>query len=498
MPTSREELMNGQVEENVMSQDAAQAVATEATGVDLQAGTVVAETAAPRTSAGRTFLKALALVVGVVVLLAAFNYVMTFALEPYGSKSEVMWQEYRAQDQVDMVYVGTSRTERSFDPAVIDKALGTHSFNMGTPNQAMEEALIGVQTAYKDYRIKQAVLGLDYFMLADTSALNMGSAYLRQRSRVVPAPDSISALGYFVVKGAAVSTDSLNWPLPWLSNTAELTVDTVKKNMKMKTDGTTVVEAAAVNEPGWKYFGQGYGNYKKSMDYDGEKAILDKELSGLTEFNPVKVQTFKELCDFCAAHDIELTVVGIPQPAYNIMDDVQTYMNWQTQVEELVEPYGLTYYNFGMAKPELLGLQLDMFADSQHLNKAGGEAFSLAFARLMDMQDAGQATDGLFYTVDEYPQTIRYVGLVTAEAFGVADGIRIDALATAGPGVEVEYRYLEYKKKTKDYAVLSDWSDEASYVYQTNKQGVRTLKVEVRQKGSNGAAERSREVQILY
>lgn len=449
-------------------------------------------------SKGRTFARALVLVACVVALLAAFNYVMTFALEPYGSKSEVMWQEYRAQGDADLVYVGTSRTERSFDPAVIDKELGTHSYNMGTPNQAMEEALIGVQTAYRDYGIKQVVVGLDYYMLADTTALNMGSAYLRQRSRVVPATDSISALGYFVAKGAAVSTDSLNWPLPWLSNTAELTLGTIKKNMKMKTDGTTVVEAAAVNEPGWKYFGQGYGNYKKSMDYDGEKAILDKELSGLTEFNPVKVQTFKELCDFCKANNIELTVVGIPQPAYNIMDDVQTYMNWQTQVEQLVEPYGLTYYNMGMAKPELLDIKPDMFADSQHLNKAGGEAFSKAFAKLMKMQDAGQATDSLFYTVDEYPKTLEYVGLVSAEATCVAGGIRIDAQATVGPGIQVEYRYLEYKKKSKDYKVLNDWSDQASFTYETQMKGVRTLKVEVRQKGSTGDAERSREVQVLY
>ena len=68
-----------------------------------------------------------------VVLYVVLNFLLVDDLHSY---SRVMLQEYYNQaDQVDTIFVGSSHCYRSFDPELVDAALGTHSFNLGTSQQ---------------------------------------------------------------------------------------------------------------------------------------------------------------------------------------------------------------------------------------------------------------------------------------------------------------------------------------------------------------------------
>ena len=63
-------------------------------------------------------------------LLAAARFLLVDDVHSY---SRVMLQELYAQDgQIDTLFLGSSHCYRSVDPAMVDEALGTHSFNAGS------------------------------------------------------------------------------------------------------------------------------------------------------------------------------------------------------------------------------------------------------------------------------------------------------------------------------------------------------------------------------
>jgi hypothetical protein len=71
-----------------------------------------------------------------------------------------VWLE---QIQPELVFVGSSRVRDGFDPALIDPALKTRSFNYGASSMAPYEARRFVQDALAHGSVKQVVVALDAF-----------------------------------------------------------------------------------------------------------------------------------------------------------------------------------------------------------------------------------------------------------------------------------------------------------------------------------------------
>ena len=65
------------------------------------------------------------------------NACLSFVLEPARGSSELMWKQYYKEKEIDTIFIGSSLCLTSFDPYIFDETMGTKSFNMGTPLQAM-------------------------------------------------------------------------------------------------------------------------------------------------------------------------------------------------------------------------------------------------------------------------------------------------------------------------------------------------------------------------
>ena len=93
-----------------------------------------------------------------IAIFLALNTILNYILVNANGASEVMWKDFRNEKTIDTVYLGSSFSQVTFNPYIIDEKLGWKSFNMGTPAQPLDQSYVALQNAIKEKRIKRAVL----------------------------------------------------------------------------------------------------------------------------------------------------------------------------------------------------------------------------------------------------------------------------------------------------------------------------------------------------
>lgn len=439
----------------------------------------------------------------IAVLMVGLFGVLNFALELRGTKSNIVWTNFEQSEDLDTIYIGTSIAASSFNPNLIDDELGTRSANMASPLQKLDETYLGIQSAYERFGIKRVVMTLDFTTLQLNETPNLGSAYLTQRGRVVGLSQYLSSAAWLIAeRGAASAPGSINMLFPWVSNHPSWKdgIAGIKRNIETKLDGSSVASAVEVMEPGWIYFGKGYGNKYAQLDYDSKDVALFGELEKIEtlSFDEAALEGVREICEYCAQHNIELIVVNVPIPIFNIHGYGQLYVDSQEAVAELLANMGVEYYDFAYAKPELLQIAPEDFYDNQHLNAVGADKFSTAFVTFMRMHEAGQDTSALFYTPEEYLATIDYVSAVKTSATSNEDGIHISGKAFAGAGVETEYQMFAKPAGTDEWQLVRDYSPASSAIWNPDARGTYDIRVNVRARGSDVDYDHFNTAQVIY
>ena len=437
----------------------------------------------------KRILKALA------VLMFAFlvNYALCVALVPYGSKSEIMWTDLRQTGDLDMVFLGTSLVERSVNPNVIDEALGTESFNMATPSQSLEDTYLGVEEAIREHHVKRVIIGVEFSDLSKRSASKAG-VFVREKAKGESPWEALHDLM------RAIDADTwLNDPIafsiilfPW--QIQHVAPSRVKSNVTMKFDGTSVYDAAKVNEPGWTYYGKGFGSYTGVYSYvvsPSKYYVNDYDLSGLTEFSQDRLQILTEICELCEENGVELIIFVDPLADFHIVSFGEKYEELSGWLRDFALSHGAQYWDFNLAKPELFENSKAYYNDYQHMNLDGANALSAAFVILLKRLDEGGSTDDLFCS---YEERVARVDTIASANFvsttRTEKTIEIEATAVAGPDVKVEYRFsARYVEGGEEqYAVIQDYSPSQTCSFEPSERGLYLLRLEVREAGSEKAA----------
>lgn len=459
-----------------------------------------------RTSKPKIALKVIAVLAAAVLVNAA----LSFALEPYGSKSQVIWGDYAATEQqgatVDTALVGTSFIHNGIDPEALDAALGSSSYNLASPNQTIEESLIAVQTAYEDFGIRRAILGISITELHRSSATNPASPYVRERAQAVGWAETAATIaGQLFDHATLSSSESLNCLFPWMGNHVDPNPSTIGQNLRMRLSNMPAAEAAFVQDPSWTYVGRGFGQYGTVYDPDTAlgfyftKEFIESDDGAL---DPDRVRTLEKLCDYCAGNGIELIVVGVPMPANNIEYYGDRYFGQYDVISTLLAGHGVPYYDFNLAKPELFDPQPEYFADYAHLNGTGAAVFGKALgAFLADPVQRGD--DSAFYTQQEYWESLEGISGLLVDAQTAEGGTLARCQALTGPrdADRVEYRML-LRDQDGNWQCMRDWNAEPDYLYERDEHGLFDIRVEARLAGPQIAAgdgcERYREFTLYY
>ena len=76
--------------------------------------------------------------------------------------TRIMIHEMYEQDNVDVLFVGSSHCYRSFVPEILDEELGVNTFNAGTSSQAMDGSFMLIKEAARYHDIQHVYLEVYY------------------------------------------------------------------------------------------------------------------------------------------------------------------------------------------------------------------------------------------------------------------------------------------------------------------------------------------------
>ncbi len=416
---------------------------------------------------------------------------MTFALYPYGSRTQVMWSEFRAEQGIDTLCLGSSIGAHSYDPDVFDRELGSKSFNMCTDSQLVVESHLGLREALESNDVKRVFYAVDFGMLWDDRGMYPGREFLREKGKGETPFEWLSDLTFALRGWSWMNTEqSINWLFPWI----ELRVGTnmVRENIAMQLDGTPLVKAQEVSceKNGYPliYRCRGYSNYDGVCDFNADRQTLYSD-ANMRPLNEENLKDLAALCDLCASRGIEFIAYIPPKTDFGLIDMRDYYDEFTRQVKSTVVEHGGSYYDFNLAKPEVFEAEESYYWDWEHLNTTGCAAFSEAFARFLQARDAGADVDSLFMTYEEKLASMDTISLVVLEDHPTPEGIKLKASCLAGPNVKPEYQFL-VERPDGSFEVIQDYSPEGECLYVPEGRGVVTVRVNARQQGSDAEFEK--------
>ena len=117
-------------------------------------------------------------------LLAAADFLLVDDVHSY---SRVMLQElYADAGNIDTLFLGSSHCYRSVDPAQVDAALGTHSFNAGSSQQLPDGSYYILKEAAAQNPLKTVYLEMFYTGYNESASANIPLAcYLLTAGKTV-------------------------------------------------------------------------------------------------------------------------------------------------------------------------------------------------------------------------------------------------------------------------------------------------------------------------
>ena len=401
-------------------------------------------------------------VVGAIIGVILVNMLLTFAIVPYGSKSEVMWHDFRQSNNIDMVYLGTSQLERSVNPQVIDDAIGSNSFNMSTPAQTMDDSLLGIEEAFEHHDIKTVVLGVEYAELVQRAKSRAG-VFAYEKIKGESFGDAVHDIAAASGLGGGGFDPSILTAIamPWMNQHVG-SLPAIFENIRMRLDGTSLYKASEVNDPGWKYVGKGFGSEDKYYDFNTGLAntyAYKYHLQDATKFNDERLSVLDKICKLCKDHGAQLVVVVPALSDDNMVNFGKHYEELSNMLRSFLEERGAKFYDMNLSTEALFDNENSFWSDDQHMNLKGAQAFSEALAKVLGAERTGAPTDGMFCS---YEDRVAQVKGMTSAMFSLVEcddtAIRFEAAGVAGPGLQPEYRFSVRKLGDEDFTVIQDYS----------------------------------------
>ncbi len=323
-------------------------------------------------------------------LLAAADFLLVDDVHSY---SRVMVQElYASAGKIDTLFLGSSHCYRSIDPAQVDDALGTYSFNAGSSQQLPDGSYYMLREAAAQNDLKTVYLETFYTVYNESASSNVPLAcYLLTDYMDAASPNRYEYL--WEMGGLAAFADLL---LPARHGIASPSAMPDLWRAKL-TDGYTPGNYRYVTyeDTGEAYRGRGYV-YSTGAPQDGFATLRNVDPAApLSDFG---WEYLNKIADFCEENGIRLVLFTAPLPSAYVYNTE----NYQAYVDALnafcAERDGLEYWDFSLWRDRsTMPLETGDFSDAHHLNSAGAEKFTAALCDTVTQRAEGTPLTELFY-----------------------------------------------------------------------------------------------------
>lgn len=341
----------------------------------------------------------------VVLIGKMLRYALTDDISSY---TRVTFNElYNQEDNIDILFLGSSRMFRTIDTDIADDFFNANTFNAGSSSQQIDGSYAVLVEAAKHNDIKEVYMDLYYVIASDVIAerTNAVSTYL--------IGDYLKP-SYNKYRFLINATSKENW-----INTFVVARRNWRKLFDPKYIIGTLRNKNSETYKSYAPINNGNEYYVKKGYVANEDKLEIGTFSSKSDFSPIEENQISEdakkslidIINFCRKNDIKLTFVSVPLPDFRLL--TIGYDSYIEQIKALVNPYGIEYVDFSLCKRDVFSGEDDLFYDSSHLNKEGAELFSKLFCEYF----TGKLNKNIFY--DSYAEKIslmpdKIYGLVLA------------------------------------------------------------------------------------
>lgn len=293
----------------------------------------------------KTFLKCMVFCLGIVLIVVALDY----GFGQVGYVKYILRDVNSNSDDYDTLVLGASHARSAIDPQKLDDKMGTNSFSLAIPGEIIKDSYYLLKESTRKHDVKKVILDVDYqyWFEPQKEGYSNESFIYSQLSWTSPIKwqyllenmDNLDVRYAFTKRLSYLCT-----PNGLITNIKH------KNSQDYKDINIYNLEVADANGP---YMGKGFfsrvtsGGLPGGVDY-----VNDWSKIAYNDISDIIVEQFDRIYNYCKDNNIELICVTSPitPSAMQIlhMDIVNDKM------QEFFKKYDIAYYNFNMAKKDVI------------------------------------------------------------------------------------------------------------------------------------------------
>lgn len=440
-----------------------------------------------------TILKRLGMVLAFLGVAIALDVLLSLVLQPVGM-TEITWYDYRsrADEPIDTLIVGSSYASHGVNPSKLDEQLGSYSFNLGTPAQAMHNSAACIRTAYDDHHIQRAIICLRTSTLQFEPWYNAQITFYEAKSLGEGPLDVLhNVADVALYQDNFQNSRSFGWMFPWVYNPlTSLSTQSISENVSRRLASSDPAADTSHMGKTYVYNERGHNVYDRAMNFRSFNVYGDVyKVPDTLPLLDGPTREFEAMLDECADRGIKTYVVLMPVCTMsNLASQGTDYRDLMMSIQDISESHGATYVDFNMAKADFYRPKEGEFIDTMHLNLDGSMRFSEALGTCLHKLENAEDVSSLFYTYDEWDDFIASFDPIEGCYFRSElepGSIALEAFAVNRPDVSIEYRFeVKAKKKGAKYRVVRDFEASPRFSLPVEGEGKCVVRLTARVAGS--------------
>lgn len=350
--------------------------------------------------------KYIARVAGLLLGFVTFTMISFMLNQMYVEAEEITWYRilwhcfYEDKGKIDDLYLGSSHVYRDIDPSLLEELSGRCHFNLASPSLPLNGSYYLLREADRMNELQHVYLEMFYLVNNDDTEM---LEYWRNWNNTDYMKTSLNKLEYMAAIGETDQYVSILFPFSryrvnlgeWeyvktqLEERGQENYRAFRREIDYEDgNGTEIVERR--------------GYLRSTRIYQNDKKCYPQNvtLSGYSMSEKNK-DYLERIIEYCKKRDIPITLFVSPMNDLQLLSTLQ-YDDYITEIRRLAAEYGISFYDFNLAKEEYLPLHSgEYFRDAGHLNADGAEVFTPFLYQVLEEGDCGDC----FY--ESYEEKLR-------------------------------------------------------------------------------------------
>lgn len=318
--------------------------------------------------------KPLFLIVIIVLTCMGLNFIL---VPPHTSNTiGTFMTDFKSQkEDVDILFLGSSRSFRGIDTASLSEDLNMNIFNLSQETPSYASIYHVFLEAYKYSKPKEVFL--------EVSTRNFIRSYGSRDSyiyRFLTGENRENFKSFFNIKYNDFSLFEFSNFLEYFSS------GDFKQNIQFKIAAMQGNISKSVNSKG-KYKGKGYLEAYSIAKQENlvlpKSYFIDGKLWEDSFVNKNQIQYFYDIIEFCQNNEIKVTLYS---PLYYkdiLMSNKEDFMKFDLFIDNILNQYNIEYLDFSKIRKNFLTITADMFFDANHCNFNGAAALEPIIAEIL-------------------------------------------------------------------------------------------------------------------